>query len=71
LVAKLEERRGGNQQVKLIIAEPRGADPRFSFITRGGTSTGEDRVTPGKTTEQSGVRKDAVKTQEFDPKREK
>jgi hypothetical protein len=71
LLAKLQERRGGNQQVQLIIAEPRRADPRFIVITRGGTATREDMVTPGKTTKQSGVRKVAKKSQEFDPEREK
>jgi hypothetical protein len=71
LLAKLQEQRGGNQQVKLIISELREADPRFVVITRGGVSTREDRVTPGKTTEQSGVRKSMEKTLEFDPKREK
>jgi hypothetical protein len=48
-----------------------GEDPRVIVITRGGVVTGEDRVTPGKITEQSGVRKVAEKTQEFDPKKEK
>jgi hypothetical protein len=46
-------------------------DPRFVVITRGGTIIGEDRVNPGKTIEQSGVRKYGEKTQEFDPKKEK
>jgi hypothetical protein len=46
-------------------------DPRFVFITRGGVATGEDTITPGKTTEQSEVRKSTEKTQEFDPKKEK
>jgi hypothetical protein len=46
-------------------------DPRVIVITRGGTSTGEDMVIAGKTTEQSGVRKYREKTQEFDPKKEK
>jgi hypothetical protein len=71
LLAKLRERRGGNQQVQLITTEPLEVDPRVVVITRGGTTTREDRVTPGKTTEQSGVRKAAEKTREFDPKREK
>jgi hypothetical protein len=43
LLAKLQERRGGNQQVQLISAEPHGEDPRVIVITRGGTVTGEDR----------------------------
>jgi hypothetical protein len=71
LLAKLQEIRGGNQQVNLIIVEPRGADPRVIVITRGGTAIGEDRGTPGKTTKQSRIRKSVEKSQEFDPKREK
>jgi hypothetical protein len=46
-------------------------DPRVIVITRGGIATGEDAMTPGKTTEQSGVRNIAEKTQEFDLEREK
>jgi hypothetical protein len=71
LLAKLQERRGGNQQVQLISAEPHGEDPRVIVITRGGIVTGEDRVTPGKTTEESRVRRAAEKTQVFDPRKEK
>jgi hypothetical protein len=50
MLAKLQERRRGNQQVQLITAEPRGAYPKVTIITRGGVAIGEDRVTPGKTT---------------------
>jgi hypothetical protein len=71
LLAKIQEQRGGNQQVHLIIVEPHGVDPRVFFITRGGASTGEDKVTLGKTIEQSGARKATEKTQEFDPNKEK
>jgi predicted ThiF/HesA family dinucleotide-utilizing enzyme len=71
LLAKLQERLGGNQQVQIITTKPHRADPRFIVITRGGTAIGEYRVTLGKTIEQSGVRKATEKTQEFDPKREK
>jgi hypothetical protein len=46
-------------------------DPRVTVITRGGTATGEDIVTPGKITEESRFRKDAEKTHEFDPRKEK
>jgi hypothetical protein len=46
-------------------------DPRVIVITRGGTVTGEDRVTPGKTTDGSGIRKVVEKTQLFDPRKEK
>ena len=41
LLAKLQERRGGNQQVQLISVEPHGEDPKVSIITRGGIATGE------------------------------
>jgi hypothetical protein len=47
------------------------ADPRVVVITRGGVVTGEDRVTQGKTTKDSGVRKAAEKTQNFDAKKER
>jgi hypothetical protein len=40
-------------------------------ITRGGIVTGEDRLNLGKTTEDSGVRKAAEKTQNFDAKKER
>jgi hypothetical protein len=71
LLAKLQERRGGNQQVQLILAKPHGVDPIFVVITRGGTAIGDDIVTPGKTTEESKVRRAAEKTQEFEPRKEK
>jgi hypothetical protein len=54
LLAKLQERRGGNPQVQLISTEPHRVDPRVIFITRGGASIGEDRMTPRKTTNESG-----------------
>jgi hypothetical protein len=71
LLAKLQERRGGNQQAQLILVEPHGVDPRVVVITRGGTAIGGDRVTPGKITKESGVRRVAEKTWEFDPKKDK
>jgi hypothetical protein len=71
LLEKLQERRGGNQQVQLILAEPRGEDPRVIIITRGGVFTGEDKVTRRKTTEGSGIKKYAEKAQLFDPRRER
>jgi hypothetical protein len=46
-------------------------DPRVTVITRGGTDTGEDRVTLEKTTKESRVRRFAEKTQDFDPRKEK
>jgi hypothetical protein len=59
LLAKLQEIRGPQQnlQVKLIYAKPRGEDPRVVVITRGGTVIGEYRLTQGKITEDSGIRK--------------
>jgi hypothetical protein len=47
LLAKLQERRGPQQnlKVKLIYVEPRGVDPRVIVITRGGVGIGEDRAT--------------------------
>jgi hypothetical protein len=73
LLANLQERRGPQQnpQVKLIYAEPCGEDPRFDVITRGGTVTGDDRITQGKTTKDSGIRKATKKTQMFDAKKER
>jgi hypothetical protein len=40
-------------------------------ITRGGVVTGEDRLTQGKITEDSGIRKATEKTQMFDAKKER
>jgi hypothetical protein len=71
LLAKLREKRGGNQQIQLIKEEPHGEDPRFAIITRRGIVIGEDRVIQGKTIEESRVGKDEKKTQEFDPRKEK
>jgi hypothetical protein len=62
LLAKLQERRGANPQVQLKYVEPHGEDPRVVVVTRGGDVRGEDRVTLGKTTEESRVRKVAEKT---------
>jgi hypothetical protein len=55
----------------LIKYEPRREDPRFIFITGGGVATGEDKLTQGKTAEDSGIRKDTEKTQTFDAKKER
>jgi hypothetical protein len=73
LLAKLQERRGPqeNPQVKLIYVEPCEENYRFFVITRGGVATGEDILTQGKTTEDSGVWKVAEKTQNFDAKKER
>jgi hypothetical protein len=50
LLVKLQERKGGNQQVQLISVEPHREDPKVVVITRGGTIIGEERVILGKTT---------------------
>jgi hypothetical protein len=73
LLAKLQEKRGPQQnpQIQLIKVEPRREDPRVIVITRGGIVTGDDRMTQGKTTEDSGIRKVAEKTQTFDAKKER
>jgi hypothetical protein len=71
LLAKLQEKRGGNQKIQLIKVEPHGEDPIVTVITRGGTIIGEDRMTQGKTTEESRIRKTAEKTQTFDAKKER
>jgi hypothetical protein len=71
LLAKIQERRGGNQQVQLMKAEPCRVYIRFIVITRGGIATGEYRVTLGKTTKHSRIKKVADKTQGFDTKKEK
>jgi hypothetical protein len=55
----------------LIKAEPRGEDPRVVVITRGGTVTRDHRMTQGKTTKDSGIRKATEKTQTFDAKKER
>jgi hypothetical protein len=72
LLTKLQERRGPQQnpQVKLIYVEPCGEDPRVIVITRGGDVIIEDKMTQGKTTEDSEIRKATEKTQMFDAKKE-
>jgi hypothetical protein len=55
----------------LIYDEPRGADPRVTVITRGGTATGENRETQGRTENDHGVRKAIEKTPTFDAKKER
>ena len=73
LLAKLQVKQGPQQnpQVQLIYVEPHGEDPIVVFITRGGIVTGEDRLTQGKNTEDSGIRKATEKTQMFDAKKER
>jgi hypothetical protein len=71
LLSKLQEKRGGNPQVQLISVESHRVDPRFIVIIRGGSSTGEDMMTPAKTTDESRVRRTAEKTLEFDSRKEK
>jgi hypothetical protein len=57
--------------VQLIYTEPHGEDPRVAVITRGGVVTGEDRLTQGNITKDSGIRKATEKTQMFDAKKER
>ena len=57
--------------MKLIYVEPHGEDLRFIVITRGGIVIGEDILTQGKTTKDSGIRKVVEKTQTFDTKKER
>jgi hypothetical protein len=71
LLAKLQERQGGTQQVQLILVETCNEEPRFIGITRGGVVTKEDRVTPGKTTDGSRIRRASDKALLFDPRMEK
>jgi hypothetical protein len=55
----------------LISEKPCGEDPKFIVITRGGVVTGEDRVTPGKIVDGSGIIRAVEKAQLFDPRRER
>jgi hypothetical protein len=55
----------------LISVEPHGENPRVDVITRGGIVTGEDKVTPRKTTDESRIKKATEKAQLFDTRREK
>jgi hypothetical protein len=73
LLAKLQEKRGPQQnaQVQLIYAEPCGGDPRFIFITRGGASIREDRMTQGNLAEDLGIRKATEKNQAFNANKER
>jgi hypothetical protein len=57
--------------VQLIYVEPRGTDPRVTFITRGGIAIGEDRTIQKKIVEESGIRKAVEKTQSFDARKER
>jgi hypothetical protein len=57
--------------VQLIYFEPCIEEPRVLVITRGGTTTGEDILTQGKTIEDSRIRKATEKTQTFDAKKER
>ena len=55
----------------MIKDETRGEDPRVAIVTRGGTITGDDKMTQRKTTKDSGIRKAAEKTQTFNAKKER
>jgi hypothetical protein len=39
LLAKFQERQGGNQQFQKITVEPRDPEPRLAIFTRGGAIT--------------------------------
>jgi hypothetical protein len=71
LLAKLQEKRGGNPQVQLILEEPHGDDPRVTIIIRGGSTTREDKVTLETTTKESRFKRAIEKTPEFDLRKEK
>jgi hypothetical protein len=53
----------------LIKAKTHGEYPRFIIINKGGVVSGEDRMTQGNTTEESGIGKAAKNTQTFDAKK--
>jgi hypothetical protein len=55
----------------MIYAKPHRTDLRFTVITRGGATTGEDRTTQRNITEESGIRKAEDKTQAFDAKKQR
>jgi hypothetical protein len=55
----------------LIKVETHGKDPQVVVITRGGATIGDERMTQGKTTKDSRIRKAAEKTQTFDAKKER
>jgi hypothetical protein len=57
--------------VQLIYVEPHGEDPRVAVITIGGIVTREDRLTQGKNTNDSRIRKATEKTQMFDARKER
>jgi hypothetical protein len=71
LLAKVQERQGGNQQVQKITVEPRDKEPRVTIITRGGVVTGEDRVTLGNAIDGSEIKRASEKVPLFDPRKEK
>jgi hypothetical protein len=57
--------------VKPIYVEPCGIDPRVFFITRGGIFIGEDRTIQRNIAEESGIKKDVEKTQDFNARKER
>lgn len=71
LLAKVQEIRGGNAQIQKISAEVREEDPRVAVVTRGGATTGEDRITPGKNPDIPFLRRAPEKAPMFDPRQEK
>ena len=55
----------------MIYVDPHREHPKVSFITQGGATTGEDRMTQGNITQDSGIRKATERTQAFDAKKER
>jgi hypothetical protein len=57
--------------VQLVYDEPRGENPRFIVIKKGGIVTRDEKITQGKIIEDSGIRKATEKTQMFDENKER
>jgi hypothetical protein len=55
----------------LIYDEHHGANHRFIVISRRGATIGVDKTTQGKIIENSGIRKVAEKTRNFDVRKER
>jgi hypothetical protein len=72
-LAKLQEKQGPQlkPKIQLIKVEPHEEDPRVVVITKGGATTGDDRMAQGKTAKDSGIRKATENTQTFDAKKER
>jgi hypothetical protein len=55
----------------LIYDEPRREGPKVTFITRGGATIVEDRMTQGNIAEDLGIGKAIEKTRTFDANKER